>query len=37
MEVLKPMIFYGGFDTYSIFTEFLKPIVFYGGFETHDI
>ena len=46
MEVLKLMVFYGGFETHGIlwgfwnlwfFTEVLKLMIFYGGFETHCI
>jgi len=43
MEVLKPMVFYGGFETHGIFflsakhmvfNGVLKPMVFYESFET---
>jgi len=33
VEVLKPMVFYGGFWNSWYFTEVLKSMVFNGGFE----
>jgi len=42
MEALKPMVFYGSFETHGIlqrflnpwyFNKVLKPMVFYGGSE----
>jgi len=36
MEVLKPIVFYGGFEAQGILGV-LKPMVFYGGSETYVI